>query len=101
GGLVGGVASAFRVAPVESLAPAIAHRHGEGAHVLGFLLGGLAIGGLIGNVLREWVDRHGVPMDRLMGASLVASALALVGLALAPSVVVAVPAMVCCGIFWE
>jgi predicted MFS family arabinose efflux permease len=99
--LLGSITFAILVTPVESLAPAIAHRHGEGAHVLGFLLGGLAVGGLIGNALRDWVDRHGVAMDRLMGASLVASALGLGGLALAPSVVVAVGAMVCCGIFWE
>jgi MFS family permease len=99
--LLGSITFAVLVTPVESLAPAIAHRHGEGAHVLGFLLGGLAVGGLIGNVLRDWVDRHGVAIDRLMGASLVACALGMVGLALAPTVVVAVGAMVCCGIFWE
>jgi len=99
--LLGSITFAVLVTPVESLAPAIAHRHGEGAHMLGFLLGGLALGGLIGNALRAWADRHGLAIDRLMGASLVACALGMVGLALAPTVVVAVGAMVCCGIFWE
>jgi len=99
--LLGSITFAVLVTPVESLAPAIAHRHGEGAHMLGFLLGGLALGGLIGNSLRAWADRHGLAIDRLMGASLVACALGMVGLALAPTVVVAVGAMVCCGIFWE
>jgi predicted MFS family arabinose efflux permease len=99
--LVGSLTFAILVAPVEELAPAIAHRHSEGAHVLGFLLGGLAAGGIIGNVLRDWLDRRGVPMDRLLGASLVASAVGLVGVAVAPGVVVAVAAMVCCGVFWE
>jgi MFS family permease len=31
------------VAPIQELAPVIAHRHGSGAHLVGFLLGALAL----------------------------------------------------------
>jgi len=99
--VVGVLTFALLVAPIEQLAPAIARRHGEGAYLLGFLLGGLAAGGILGTVLRTRLERRGVPLDRLIGASLLATSLGMVGLALAPNILVAVAAMLCCGTFWE
>jgi hypothetical protein len=99
--VVGVLTFALLVAPIEQLAPAIARRHGEGAHLLGFLLAGLAAGGILGTVLRTRLERRGVPLDRLIGGSLLATSLGMVGLAVAPNILVAVAAMLCCGTFWE
>ena len=92
---------ALLVAPLDQLAPVIARREGEGAHLLGFLLGGLALGGLIGNWVRARLARRGIPIDRVMSGSLVATAVGMLGLAVAPNIYVAVGAMICCGIFWD
>ena len=48
----GSLTFALLVAPIEQLAPVIAHRHGEGAELIGFLFAGLAAGGIVGTVLR-------------------------------------------------
>jgi predicted MFS family arabinose efflux permease len=50
--IMGAVLFSILVAPIQELAPAIARRHGDGAHLLGFLLTALAAGGLVGNVVR-------------------------------------------------
>jgi predicted MFS family arabinose efflux permease len=92
---------ALIVAPLDQLAPAIARRQGEGAHLLGFLLAGLALGGIIGNWVRARLARRGIAIDRLVSASLLATAVGMLGLAAAPDIFVAVGAMICCGIFWD
>jgi hypothetical protein len=46
--ILGAVLFSVLVAPVQELAPAIARRNGDGAHLLGFALTALAAGGLIG-----------------------------------------------------
>ena len=99
--IVGSLTFALLVAPIEQLAPVIARRHGEGAHLIGFLFAGLATGGILGTVLRTRLDRRGVPVDRLIGSSLLATAIGMIGLALAPNIFIAVAALVCCGTFWE
>jgi len=45
----GAVLFSVLVAPVQELAPAIARRHGDGAHLLGFAFTALAAGGLVGS----------------------------------------------------
>jgi predicted MFS family arabinose efflux permease len=97
----GSLTFALLVAPIEQLAPVIAHRHGEGAQLIGFLFAGLAAGGIVGTVLRARLERRGVPLARLIGGSLVATTIGMLGLALAPDIFVAVGALVCCGTFWE
>ena len=91
--IIGSLTFAVLVAPIEQLAPVIARRHGEGAHLVGFLFAGLAAGGILGTVLRTRLEQHGVPIDRLIGASLVATAIGMVALALAPNIFVAVGAL--------
>jgi transmembrane secretion effector len=100
-GIVGSLTFALLVAPIEQLAPVIARRHREGAHLIGFLFAGLATGGILGTVLRTRLDRRGVTVDRLIGASLLATAIGMIGLALAPNIFIADAALVCCGTFWE
>jgi predicted MFS family arabinose efflux permease len=99
--IVGILTFAVLVAPIEQLAPAIASHHGKGAHLLGFLFAGLAAGGILGTLLRTRLERRSIPLDRLIGGSMVATAAGMVALALAPNIFVAVGAMVCCGTFWE
>jgi hypothetical protein len=59
--IVGSLTFALLVAPIEQLAPVIARRHGEGAHLIGFLFAGLAAGGIVGTLLRTRLQRRGVP----------------------------------------
>jgi predicted MFS family arabinose efflux permease len=68
--ILGAVLFSILVAPVQELAPAIARRHGDGAHLLGFLLTALAAGGLVGNVVRARLDRRGVPAEKAIGGSI-------------------------------
>jgi predicted MFS family arabinose efflux permease len=89
------------VAPVQELAPAISRRHGEGAHLLGFLLSGLAVGGLIAIPVRSYLDKHGIRTARTLAGSIAVSAVSLVLLALSPNFAVALVAMVLCGIGWD
>lgn len=100
--VIAGVATfATLVSPIEQLAPAIARRHGEGAHVLGFLLAALALGGLLGNFARSELARRKVTLDRLIGGSLIASAVGMLLLAISPNIIAALLAMICCGLFLE
>ena len=70
------------VAPVQELAPAIAKEHGHGAHLLGFMLSAIAVGGLLGNLIRR--RSEGRVNDRLLlGGALTGAAIALAALGLA------------------
>ncbi len=89
------------VAPVQELAPVIARRHGDGAHLLGFLLSGLAVGGLLGNVVRARLDRRGVATHAAVGVSMLVCAMALLVIAASSNYLVVVVAMVVCGTAWE
>jgi predicted MFS family arabinose efflux permease len=89
------------VAPVQELAPAIARRHGEGAHLLGFLLSALAVGGLVGNLVRSALDKRGLPSTKALGASMLVCALALLVVAATTEYVVVLVAMVGCGMAWD
>lgn len=99
--LLGAVLFSLLVAPVQELAPAIARRHGDGAHLLGFMLSGLAAGGLIGNAARAELDRRGVPDVAVMRWSMLTCAAALAVLAAGSSYAVVIAAMVVCGAAWE
>jgi predicted MFS family arabinose efflux permease len=89
------------VAPVQELAPAIARRHGEGAHLLGFLLSALALGGLIGNFVRSALDKRGLPSTKALGASMLVCAAALLLVAGTTNYAVVLVAMVGCGMAWD
>lgn len=65
---------ALIVAPIQELAPTIARAQGEGAHLLGFLLAALALGGLVGNAIRTGLEGRGVAARSLIAGALIAGA---------------------------
>ena len=90
------------IGPIQELAPVIAHEHARGAHVVGFLLGALAAGSVIGSVVVSGrFTREGRPRYYVMSAAGGLAGLAVVALALAPSLPVALLAMAMAGVFWE
>lgn len=89
------------VGPVQELAPAVAHRYGHEAHLLGFLLSGLAIGGLIAIPARSLLKARGVGATSALGGSLIVAAAALLLLAASPNYAFAIVAMVLCGLAWD
>jgi predicted MFS family arabinose efflux permease len=99
--ILGAVLFSILVAPVQELAPAIARRHGEGAHLLGFLLTALAAGGLASNPVRARLDRRGVPVARAIGGSMLVCAATLLVVAATSNYVVVLAAMVACGAAWD
>jgi predicted MFS family arabinose efflux permease len=99
--ILGAVLFSILVAPVQELAPVIAREHGDGAHLLGFLLTALAAGGLIGNVVRARLDRRGVPVETAIGASMWLCAVMLLVVAASPSYFLVLAAMVACGAAWD
>ncbi len=99
--VIGTVLFAVFVAPVQELAPAIARRHGDGAHLLGFLLSGLAVGGLLGNPLIARLDRRGITALTIARWATVVSALTLLVLAVTSSYLGVLAAMIVCGAAWE
>lgn len=99
--ILGAVLFSILVAPIQELAPAIARRHGDGAHLLGFLLTALAAGGLAGNVVRGRLDRRGVPVEKAIAGSMLLCALMLLVVASTSSYVVVLGAMVLCGAAWD
>jgi predicted MFS family arabinose efflux permease len=99
--ILGVVLFSILVAPVQELAPAIARRHGEGAHLLGFLLTALAAGGLVGNLVRARLDRRGVPVEKAITGSLLVCAATLVLVAATSSYAVVLAALVACGAAWD
>ena len=99
--ILGAVLFSILVAPVQELAPAIARRHGEGAHLLGFMLTALAAGGLIGNQVRARLDRRGVPAQKAITGSMLVCAAALMLVAATANYAVVLAALVACGAAWE
>ena len=99
--ILGAVLFSILVAPVQELAPVIARQHGDGAHLLGFLLTALAAGGLIGNVVRARLDRRGVPVETAIGASMWLCAVMLLVVAASPNYFLVLAAMVACGAAWD
>jgi predicted MFS family arabinose efflux permease len=89
------------VAPIQELAPAIANRHGDEAHLLGFLLSGLALGGLIGNFVRSRLEHRQAALNVMLGGSLVGCGLSLLVLAATANYAIAIGAMVACGTAWD
>jgi predicted MFS family arabinose efflux permease len=98
---VGSVLFSILVAPLQELAPAIARRHGDGAHLLGFLLTALAAGGFGGNVVRGRLDKRGVTATKAIGGAMMVSAVALLVIAATSNYFVVLAAMVACGAAWD
>jgi predicted MFS family arabinose efflux permease len=99
--ILGAVLFSVLVGPLQELAPAIARRHGDGAHLLGFLLTALAAGGLVGNLVRTRLDRRGVPVQKAIGGSMLLCGAMLLIVGVTSSYVVVLAAMFACGAAWE
>jgi len=99
--ILGAVLFSILVAPVQELAPAIARRHGEGAHLLGFLLTALAAGGLVGNLVRARLDRRGIPAQKAIATSLFVCAATLLLVAATSEYALVLAAMLACGAAWD
>lgn len=111
--MIGAALFSLIVAPIQELAPSIAAAHGEGAHLLGFLLAAMALGGIIGNRIRVHLEKRGAGNTLLVSSALFAGALALalLGLTSAAGIgifgsdtydyALAVVAMVFGGIAWD
>jgi MFS family permease len=99
--IMGAVIFSILVAPVQELAPAIAGRHGDGAHLLGFLLTALAAGGLVGNPVRARLDRRGVAATTAIGGSMLTCAATLLAVAASSNYVLVLAALVVCGTAWD
>jgi predicted MFS family arabinose efflux permease len=99
--ILGAVLFSVLVAPIQELAPAIARRHGEGAHLLGFLLTALAAGGLVGNLVRGRLDRRRVPAETAIAVSMFLCALMLLVVGVTSNYAVVLAAMVVCGAGWD
>jgi predicted MFS family arabinose efflux permease len=80
--LAGAAMFALIVGPIQELAPTIARAQGRGAHLLGFLLAALALGGLLGNLIRSRLEARGASAHRLIAGALIAGAasMALLGM---------------------
>lgn len=75
--LAGAAMFALIVGPIQELAPTIARAQGTGAHLLGFLLAALALGGLIGNLIRTKLEARGAEARNMVAGALIAGAAAM------------------------
>jgi MFS family permease len=74
------------VAPIQELAPSIAAANGKGAHLLGFLLATMALGAIVANRARSWLEDRGAATGHLFGGGLACGAVSLVMLGLTAAV---------------
>lgn len=91
----------FLVAPIEQLMPKIAADHGEGAMLLGLLVGALTVGAIAANpFVRRWVgDVRGAERTLVAGVLVCAPAVFLLGLS--SSLATDIPLLVVIGFTWE
>jgi MFS family permease len=89
------------VAPIQELAPVIARQHGSGAHIVGFLLGALALGSVLGSLAANRLIVDDRPRRYAIGAASSLAGAAVVALGLAPDLPLALVAMAVAGFFWE
>jgi predicted MFS family arabinose efflux permease len=99
--LVALVLFALLVGPVQELSPAIARRHGDGAHILGYLLAALAAGGLIGNFLIGRPDLERARRRVLSGMESLVFSATLILLAVSGGLGLAMLAMFMTGVAWQ
>jgi predicted MFS family arabinose efflux permease len=91
----------FLVAPIEQLMPKIAADHGEGAMLLGVLVGALTVGAIAANpFVRRWVGDPGSAERTLVFGVLIGAA-AIVLLGVSSSLATDIPLLVVIGFTWE
>lgn len=85
---------------IQELAPAVADRLDAGAEGLGFLLGAMGGGALLGAFLLERVVSRGLPRSRALPLATLLFSLGFGLLAVSPGLGVALAAMAAAGVFW-
>jgi MFS family permease len=98
--LFGMAVFAALAAPIQELAPVIAHTLGSGAVGLGLLLGAMGGGALIGAWALDRAQAHGLTRGRALTVATLLFAVMMVGLAAAPTLGLGLVAMAFCGAFW-
>ncbi len=87
-------------APVQELAPVIAHVLGAGAAGLGLLLGAMGAGALVGAWVLDRLQAHGLTRDVAISLATIVFAIMMSGLAVAPTLALGLLGMALCGAFW-
>lgn len=98
--LMGMTIFAALAAPIQELAPVIAHTLGAGAAGLGLLLGAMGGGALIGAWVLDRLRGYGLTRERGLALATVLFAGALVLLAAAPDLALGLVTMALCGSLW-
>ncbi len=86
--------------PIQELAPVVAGHLDAGPEGLGFLLGAMGGGGLVGAFALERLTARGLPRHRALPLATLAFAAGLAAVAYAPLFPLAVAAMAFSGAFW-
>jgi predicted MFS family arabinose efflux permease len=87
-------------APIQELAPVIAHQLGAGATGLGLLLGAMGGGALIGAWVLDRLQARGLTRGAAVALATVMFAVMMSGVAVAPNFALGLVAMALCGAFW-
>jgi MFS family permease len=98
--LIGMTIFAALAAPIQELAPVVAHELGAGAAGLGLLLGAMGGGALVGAWGLDRLQAHGLTRGAAMPLATIAFAVMMLGVAVAPSFGWGLLAMASCGAFW-
>jgi len=91
---------ALLAAPIQELAPVIAHELGAGAAGLGLLLGAMGGGALVGAWVLDRLQAHGLTRGPAIVLATVIFAATMAGVAFAPNFALGLVAMALCGAFW-
>ncbi len=99
--LFGAATFFFLVAPIEQLMPKIAAEHGEGAMLLGILVGSLTVGAILANpFVRRWArDTRGAERTLVIGVLACSPAVLLLGVS--SSLATDIPLLIVIGFTWE
>ena len=99
--LFGAATFFFLVAPIEQLMPKIAAEHGEGAMLLGILVGSLTVGAILANpFVRRW-GRETQGAERTLVIGVLACSPAVLLLGVSSSLATDIPLLIVIGFTWE
>ncbi len=98
--LVGMTVFATCASPIQELAPVVADRLDAGPRGLGFLLGAMGTGALVGTWVLAQLRRAGVPRSTTLPSAITASAAGMAVLAVSGHLPLSLAAMGFCGVFW-
>lgn len=98
--LLGIAVFAALAAPIQELAPVIAHELGAGATGLGLLLGAMGGGALVGAWALDRLQAHGLARGPAIALATVMFSAMMTGVAVAPSFALGLVAIALCGAFW-